>query len=74
MFIRRAGASEFVVIYEKEVHSDIAGWSVTKYNHFEADTLITCVIEELRKLENSNHFRIVTPDTDVVILYILPHT
>ena len=44
-------------------------WKVEEHNHFEADTLLTALVNELTLLfKDRYYFSIFTPDTDVVII------
>ena len=74
VFVEKADESLYVVMYGFHIISNIHGWNIMSHSHFEADTLITCTIDEIVRLPkievglNDYWFQIISPDTDVVIL------
>ena len=63
----------FVVAYGTKIVSTLPGWTHNNHDHDEADTLIICVSKEIERLstaENQLSIRILSPDTDVLMLLI----
>ena len=62
----------FVVAYHRTVESNISGWSQFNHCHEEADTLLLCVIREIKLMIHPNDdvfVKLVSPDSDVFILH-----
>ena len=60
---------QFVIGYGTTIVSNMRGWMTQNHDHDEADTLIVCIVREVLKLENEQlKVRIVSPDTDVLML------
>ena len=61
----------FVVAYGSTMVSNMEGWITQSHDHDEADTLIVCIMREVLELENQQiKFRILSPDTDVLMLVL----
>ena len=63
----------FVVAYGTKIVSTLPGWTQNNHDHDEADTLIICVSREIARLssaEDQLSIRILSPDTDVLMLLI----
>ena len=70
IFITEFSSLQYVVAYGVDIKSNIPGWRIHQHNHFEADTLLLCVANELLTLEKASSFKVVSPDTDVLILSV----
>ena len=67
------GGRDFVVAYGTKIVSTISGWTCNNHDHDEADALIICVTGEIARLKNLGvnlSIKILSPDTDVLMLAI----
>ena len=70
IFCSEFSSLQYVVAYGFTVVSNIPGWEISTHNHFEADTLILCCIKEILELQTATSFKVVSPDTDVLVLSV----
>ena len=66
----------FIIIHGTDINSNISGWTDTRHDHQEADTLLLCVINKLVQLPElctagPLTFRLISPDTDVFMLSLV---
>ena len=60
---------KFVVGFGTTITSNISGWVHQSHNHYEADTLLICMLKELNSLDGQQQIMgIISPDTDVLML------
>ena len=68
--ISQLGQKQYVIAYDQIIHSNIPEWSTATHTHIEADTLIICLVRELADLRAGSLIRILSPDTDVLVLSV----
>ena len=59
---------QYIIAYDQIVHSNITGWSGFTHSQVEGDTLVICLVRELSRLRSEQSVRILSPDTDVLML------
>ena len=59
---------EYVIAYDQIVHSNITDWSGFTHSQAEGDTLVICLVRELTRLRSEQSVKILSPDTDVLML------
>ena len=70
VFHRIFSSLQYVVAYGFTVRGNIPEWTVRDHKHFESDTLLLCSIRELVQLNKALSFKIVSLDTDVLVLSV----
>ena len=76
-FIELMGHIFFVLAHGFVLKCYVLGWDQDQHSHFEADTLLICMLNEALRLRheassvlNGCYFLIISPDTDVIVLAI----
>lgn len=77
-FIKMMGDKMYITAYGFVIESNIVGWTHPKHSHFEADTLLVCVMNELMNLRKEPlvpvssdcFFHLISPDTDVLTVAV----
>ena len=66
----------YVIAFGTTIVSNVNGWRQSAHKHPEADTLMLCLIHELYALVPAMNVRLISPDTDVLMLalhYVATH-